>query len=67
MQGDNTDSNKGDVFDRRFKKLLVGLVGEHLDLYDKLSGPKKNRFMRDRIFETFSNSIGLSSGTMGAE
>jgi type I restriction enzyme R subunit len=59
MQGDNTESNKRDVFDSTFKKLLVGLVGESLEFYNKLSEPKRNRFMRDRIFERYSRSVDI--------
>lgn len=61
MEGDNTESNKRDVFNSTFEKLLVGLVGEHLDFYNKLSEPKKNRFMKDRMFENYSQSTGDDS------
>jgi type I restriction enzyme R subunit len=57
MEGDNTESNKRDIFNSTFEKLLVSLVGEHLDFYNKLSEPKKNRFMKDRLFDSYSKSI----------
>ena len=41
MEGDNTDSNKRDMFNRTFENLLTGLVGENLDFYNKLKEPKK--------------------------
>ncbi len=37
MEGDNSDSNKRDVFNRTFESLLVELVGENIDFYNKLS------------------------------
>jgi len=57
MEGDNTDSNKRDMFNRTFEKLLTGLVGENLDFYNKLKEPKKNRFMKDRMYELYSKDI----------
>jgi type I restriction enzyme R subunit len=57
MEGDNTDSNKRDMFNRTFEKLLTGLVGENLDFYNKLKEPKKNRFMKDRMYELYSRDI----------
>jgi hypothetical protein len=41
MRGDNTDSNKGDVFDRRFKKLLVVLVGSIWTIKINCQSPRK--------------------------
>ena len=57
MEGDNSDSNKRDVFNRTFESLLVGLVGENLNFYNKLSEPKKNRFVKDRLFDVYSKSV----------
>ena len=57
MEGDNSDSNKRDMFNKTFESLLVGLVGEHLDFYNKLSSPKRNRFMKDRLYDNYSRSM----------
>ena len=57
MEGDNSESNKRDIFNSTFEKLLVGLVGEHLDFYNKLSEPKKNRFVKDRLYDSYSKTI----------
>jgi type I restriction enzyme, R subunit len=57
MHGDNTESNKREVFNSTFNNLLVGLVGESLDFYNKLSETKRNRFVQDRIFEKYSRSV----------
>ena len=57
MEGDNSDSNKRDMFNKTFESLLVGLVGEHLDFYNKLSSPKRNRFMKDRMYDNYSQSM----------
>ena len=57
MEGDNSDSNKRDVFNRTFESLLVGLVGENLDFYNKLKEPQKNRFMKDRLFDHYSKTL----------
>ena len=58
MEGDNTDSNERDMFNRTFENLLTSLVGENLDFYNKLKEPKKNRFMKDRMYELYSKDIG---------
>ncbi len=58
MEGDNTDSNKRDMFNRTFENLLTGLVGENLNFYNKLIEPKTNRFMKDCMFELYSKAIG---------
>ena len=57
MEGDNSDSNKRDMFNKTFESLLVGLVGQHLDFYNKLSSPKRNRFMKDRMYDNYSRSM----------
>ena len=60
MEGDNTDSNKRDMFNRTFENLLTDLVGENLDFYNKLIEPNKNRFLKDRMYELYSKDIGSS-------
>ncbi len=57
MEGDNTDSNKKDKFNRTFEKFLTDLVDENIDFYNKLKEPKKNRFMKDRMYELYAKSI----------
>ena len=57
MNGDNTESNKRHAFNEIFESLLTDLVGEHLDFYNKLKEPKKNRFVKDRLYEGYSNSL----------
>jgi len=57
MEGDNTDSNKRDMFNRTFENLLTSMVGENLDFYNKLKEPKKNRFLKDRMYELYSMDI----------
>ena len=61
MQGDNTYSNKREVFNSTFNKLLVGLVGESLDFYNKLSEEKRNRFVQDRIFDRYARTMDTSA------
>ena len=53
---DNTDSNKRDMFNRTFEKMLLGLVGENLDFYNKLKEPNKNRFMKDRMYKLYATN-----------
>jgi len=57
MEGDNTDSNKRDMFDRTFQELLIGLVGENIDFYNKLSERRKNSFVKDRLYQNYSRSF----------
>ena len=57
MEGDNSESNKRDKFNSTIEVLLVGLVNDHLDFYKKMSEPKKNRFLKDRMFDIYSRSV----------
>jgi hypothetical protein len=57
MHGDSTISNEREVFNSTFNKLLVGLVGESLEFYNKLSETKRNRFVQDRILEKYSQAV----------
>ena len=57
MEGDNTDSNKRDMFDRTFQELLIGLVGENIGFYNKLSERRKNSFVKDRLYQNYSRTF----------
>jgi len=57
MLGDNTESNKKNEFNRAMDTVLVSLVGEHLDFYNKVKAPKRNRFVRDRMYEFYIKSL----------
>jgi len=57
MTGDNSDSNKRDKFDRTFQSLVTSLVENNLDFYKKLSESKRNKFIKDRLYEDYTKSL----------
>ena len=57
MEGDNTDSNKREMFDRTFHDLLIGLVEENVEFYNKLNEKKKNSFVKDRLYQNYSRTF----------
>ena len=46
-----------DMFDKTFQELLIGLVGENIDFYNKLSEKKKNSFVKDRLYQNYSRTF----------
>lgn len=57
MTGDNSDSNKRDKFDRTFQLLLTSFVENNLDFYKKLSENKRNKFIKDKLYEDYTKSL----------
>ena len=57
MTGDNSDSNKRDKFDRTFQSLVTSLVENNLDFYKKLSENKRNKFIKDRLYDDYTKSL----------
>lgn len=57
MTGDNSDSNKRDKFDRTFQSLVTSLVEGNLDFYKKLSENKRNKYIKDRLYEDYTKSL----------
>jgi type I restriction enzyme R subunit len=55
--GDNTESNKRFIFNKVFDKLLQGLVDDSLDFYKKLTEPKRNMYVKKRMFENYSKGL----------
>ena len=51
MQGDNSETNKQDMFNRTIERLLIDLVGEHLEFYNKMSESQTNRFLKDKLYQ----------------
>ena len=56
MDGDNTDTNKKEAFNKALESQLIGLVGENLDFYNRFSEPKANRFLKDMMFVRYARS-----------
>ncbi len=54
---DNTESNKRHMFNEVFERILIGLVGEHLNFYNKLKEPKRNKYVKDRFYESYSRNL----------
>ena len=54
---DNTDSNRKYVFERVFDSLLQGLVDDSLDFYKKISEPRRNRYLKDRLFDNYKKDV----------
>lgn len=58
---DNTKSNKRHMFDEAFDKALIGLVGEHLNFYKEIEEPKRNKYVKDRFYESYSRNLATTS------
>jgi type I restriction enzyme, R subunit len=56
-ESDNTDTNKRFVFDKVFDRYLLGLVEQDMKLYNKLKEVKLNKYVKDRIYESYSRSL----------
>ena len=56
-ESDNTDTNKRFVFDKVFDRYLLGLVEQDMKLYNKLKEIKLNKYVKDRIYESYSRSL----------
>ena len=57
MTGDNTETNKKDKFDKTIDKLVLSLIDNNLDFYNKLKHKKRNRYIKDRLYEDYSKSL----------
>lgn len=57
MTGDNTETNKKDKFDKTIDKLVLSLIDNNLDFYKKLNNKKRNRYIKDRLYEDYSKSL----------
>ena len=57
MTGDNSDSNKRDKFDRTFQSLVISFVEDNLAFYNKLIEKKRNKFIKDRLYEDYTKSL----------
>lgn len=56
-QGDNTETGKRHVFDRVFEEVKLSLVEEDLEFYNKISNPNTGRYLKDRLYQSYSTSI----------
>ena len=57
MAGDNSEANKRDKFNHTIESLLLGLVESNLDFYNKVSEARRNRFIKDRLYEDYAKSL----------
>lgn len=57
MTGDNSETNKKDKFDQTIETLILSLVDKNIDFYKKLSDQRRNRFIKDRLYEEYSKSL----------
>ena len=55
--GDNTDTNKRFVFDKVFEKYLLSLVDRDMNFYNKLKEKKLNKYVKDRMYESYSRGL----------
>jgi len=56
-EGDNTETGKRHIFDRVFEEVKLTLVEEDLEFYNKISDKNTGRYLRDRLYESYSASI----------
>lgn len=57
MTGDNSKTNKKDKFDQTVESIILSLVDKNLDFYKKMSDKKRNRFIKDRLYDEYSKSL----------
>ena len=53
-EGDNTETGRRHVFDRVFEEVKLGLVERDLDFYNKISNPTTSRYLKDRLYQSYS-------------
>ena len=53
MEGDNTESNKQHKFGEVFKDVLLEFVESKLELYNKLSKPEINEYLKRRLYQDY--------------
>ncbi len=52
--GDNTESNRRHVFNKIFDKILLGLVDDNLKFYKKITEPRRNRYVKEELYDSYS-------------
>ena len=52
--GDNTESNRRHKFNTTFDKILLGLVDDNLKFYKKISEPRRNRYVKEKLYDSYS-------------
>ena len=56
-KGDNTDTGRRHVFDRVFEDVKLGLVEEDLEFYNKINNPETNRYLKERLYQSYSDTV----------
>jgi type I restriction enzyme R subunit len=54
-EGDNTDTGRRHVFDRVFDDVKLDLVEEDLEFYNKINNPEINRYLKERLYQSYSD------------
>lgn len=55
--GDNTESNRKYEFNKKFDKILLGLVDENLKFYKKISEPKRNLYVKEEFYKHYAKPV----------
>ncbi len=55
--GDNTESNRKHKFEEVFESVLLDLVKDNLDFYNKVKEPKRNQYVSNKFYENYSKSV----------
>lgn len=55
--GDNSLTNKQYFFEKLFDQFLQDLVDDRIDLYNKLTEPGRNKFMKDMMFKNYMRNL----------
>ena len=55
--GDNTDTGRRHVFSRVFENVKLGLVEEDLEFYNKINNPEINRYLKERLYQSYSDTV----------
>lgn len=56
-EGDNTETGKRHIFDRVFEEVKLSLVEEDLEFYNKISNSNTGRYLKDRLYQSYSSPI----------
>ena len=56
-EGDNTETGKRHIFERVYEDVKLSLVEEDLEFYNKISNSNTDRYLKDRMYQSYSLSI----------
>ena len=55
MQGDSSETNKKEFFNKTIEKILLGYVNERFNFYKRMENPVLKDFVSKTLYENFKN------------